>query len=57
MASRIRRKVEPLLGWLFLSVTIAALGLVLYAATRPRGDVDVADRPVHGKAAKPEVSH
>jgi hypothetical protein len=57
MASRIRRKVEPLLGWLFLSVTIAALGLVLYAATRPRGDVDVADRPVHGKAAKPEVRH
>jgi choline-glycine betaine transporter len=57
MASRIRRKVEPLLGWLFLSVTIAALALVLYVATTPRGDVDVAERPPHGKASKPAVRH
>jgi hypothetical protein len=35
MASRIRRKVEPAYGWLFVIAVVAAVGFVVYAATRP----------------------
>ena len=35
MASRIRRRVEPAYGWLFVIAVMAAVGFVIYAATRP----------------------
>jgi hypothetical protein len=45
MASRIKHRVEPLLGWLFVAGVVAALGLVLLAATRPMERT--AQFPVH----------
>jgi hypothetical protein len=38
MASNIKHRVEPLLGWLFVAAIAAAVGLVLLAATRPAVD-------------------
>jgi hypothetical protein len=35
MPSRIRRKVEPAYGWLFVIAVVAAVGFVIFAATRP----------------------
>jgi hypothetical protein len=39
MASRVRHLVEPALGWLFILVVIFAVGAVILAATRPRGEM------------------
>ncbi len=39
MASQIKHRVEPLLGWAFLVGVIAVLGFVLLAVTKPRVDV------------------
>ena len=39
MASRIKHRVEPALGWLFVVVVIAALGGAIYVATQPMVDV------------------
>lgn len=39
MASQIKHRVEPLLGWAFLVGVIAVLGFVLLAVTKPRMDV------------------
>lgn len=39
MASHIKHRVEPLLGWTFLIGVIAVLGFVLLAVTKPRMDV------------------
>jgi hypothetical protein len=36
MASRIRRRVELAYGWLFVIVVMAAVGFVIFAATRPQ---------------------
>jgi hypothetical protein len=36
MPSRVRRVVEPVLGWLFVVVVIFAVVAVILAATRPR---------------------
>lgn len=38
MASPIRHRVEPLLGWLFLAWVAAALALTFLSATRPMVD-------------------
>jgi len=35
MASRIRHRVEPAFGWLFVAGVIAALAVVILAAGRP----------------------
>jgi choline-glycine betaine transporter len=39
MASRIRHIVQPLLGWTFVLVVIAALAVTLFFATRPMVEV------------------
>jgi hypothetical protein len=39
MASRIKHRVEPVYGWLFVVVAIAALGAAIYVATQPVVDV------------------
>jgi hypothetical protein len=35
MASRIRNRVEPAFGWLFVALVMAALSVVILSATRP----------------------
>ncbi len=39
MASQIKHRVEPLLGWAFLVGVVALLAVVLLSATKPRVDV------------------
>ncbi|HWE16499.1 MAG TPA: hypothetical protein VG758_04860 [Hyphomicrobiaceae bacterium] len=39
MASRIRKPVQRVMGWTFVIVVIAALGLALLTATQPRVEV------------------
>jgi hypothetical protein len=46
MSSRIKKTVEPILGWLFVIVIILTIGGVLLVATRPT--VEMTGRiPVH----------
>ena len=35
MPSRVRRKVEPVFGWLFVAFVVLALIVVILSATRP----------------------
>jgi hypothetical protein len=39
MGRRFRFGVEPVLGWIFVVLVIAVLGVVVLVVTRPRGDV------------------
>jgi hypothetical protein len=39
MASRIKHRVEPLFGWLFVASVVAAVALVVLAAQRPSVEV------------------
>jgi hypothetical protein len=39
MASRIKHRIEPAFGWLFVIVAIAALSAAIYVATQPMVDV------------------
>ena len=53
MASRIRRGMIRLYGWLFVVTTVAALAAVFHFATKPR--TDIAKRPPPSDVTEPQI--